>query len=372
MSITHLNTSLGMYKVIVVQLSGRKRWSVASEPSIYLSSKDQKRKPTGVELEQTNRYSDLTLCPGDVLYIPRGHIHNASTVLFDNLSESTRNDNDSGGAINLDNCPSYPNNDVLPNRLAGPSLHLTFGLLVSNESTVETLLHYALDAFFAASVGMNGKTAITSKTCSDSSQLATNYDIEWSSIFHHIIAEVARRKHSCDNILSTKGNSRNEKKEEKSCNGTAILRQSVPLMLLSNNKMRETTGDDEEKNNQQYNHLKQTYTLALDVFTSSASIPNTIDFIKSHLFKPPAEESLIFHYPSYTQKDVILCPDAMKTLVEDDSYFSILKEYDEFARNNFHVSLTQLNRWGQKRRESDRLDQQLNIEKLGQGANSVQ
>ena len=49
------------------------------------------------------------------------------------------------------------------------------------------------------------------------------------------------------------------------------------------------------------------------------------------------------------------CPDAMKTLVEDDSYFSILKEYDEFARNNFHESLTQLNRWGQKRRESDRL-----------------
>jgi len=102
----------------VVQLSGRKRWSVASEPSIYLSSKDQKRKPTGVELEATNRYSDFTLCPGDVLYIPRGHIHNASTVLFDNLSESTRKDNDRGGEISLDNCPSYPNNDVLANRLA--------------------------------------------------------------------------------------------------------------------------------------------------------------------------------------------------------------------------------------------------------------
>ena len=350
----------------MIQLAGRKRWSVANEPSIYLSSKDQKRKPTGVELEATNRFSDFTLCPGDVLYIPRGHIHNASTVLFDNLSESKSKDNDSGGDIHLDNCPSYPSNDVLANRLEGPSLHLTFGLLVSNDSTVETLLHYALDLYFA-SVGMNGKIAITSKTCSDSSQLATKYDVEWSSIFHHIIAEVARRKHSCDNISSSKG----EKNEGESCNGTVILRQSVPLMLLSNNNMRETTGDDEEKNNQQYTHLKQTYTLALDVFASSASIPSTIDFIKSHLFKPPAEETLIFHYPSYTQKDVILCPDAMGT-VEDDSYFNILKEYDEFARNNFHEALMQLNQWGQKRRESDRLEQQLNIERLGQAANSVQ
>jgi len=36
------------------------------------SNKDQKRKPKSGELEGFGRYSDLTLCSGDVLYIPWG------------------------------------------------------------------------------------------------------------------------------------------------------------------------------------------------------------------------------------------------------------------------------------------------------------
>ena len=340
---------LFLSQVIVVQVSGRKRWSVASEPSIYLSNKDQKYKPTGAELKDVQRYSEFTLCPGDVLYIPRGHIHNASTVLFDNLLES-----EDGTTIDLDNCPSYPNDDASSDRLDGPSLHLTFGLRVSNEATVESLLHYALYAYFE-SVGssMNEQIAITKETCSNYAQMEAEHDITWSSIFHHIVAEVARRKHPCDNILS-KQDSRNRKHSSGNCNdGTAILRKSVPLMLLSNNNMRDTTSDDGENNNQQYLRLKQTYLLALETFSASASIPYTIEFIQSQILKRP-DEATMFHYPLNTAKDAIICPDAMNTLSQD-RYMQIMKEFDQFARDNFFEALTRMNRWGKKQREDDRL-----------------
>eukprot|EP00571_Detonula_confervacea_P017784 CAMPEP_0172297080 /NCGR_PEP_ID=MMETSP1058-20130122/235_1 /TAXON_ID=83371 /ORGANISM="Detonula confervacea, Strain CCMP 353" /LENGTH=507 /DNA_ID=CAMNT_0013006187 /DNA_START=131 /DNA_END=1654 /DNA_ORIENTATION=- len=191
--------------VIIVQLSGMKRWSVAREPSVYLSSKDQKRKPTKMELEQLQRYSEFTLCPGDVLYIPRGHIHNASTVIFD------KRENESGDESNLElnSCPTYPKDfasaEHLANRLDGPSLHLTFGLLQSNEATVESLLHHALDAYFAShdSSAQYEKVAIPANTpCPGSVPTAMGHDLEWKSIMHHSLSEVARRKHSCDNPSS--------------------------------------------------------------------------------------------------------------------------------------------------------------------------
>ena len=353
--------TLLLSQVIVIQVSGRKRWSVASEPSIYLSNKDQKYKPTGAELKDVQRYSEFTLCPGDILYIPRGHIHNASTVLFDNLLESK----DGSTAIDLDNCPSYPNDYTSSDRLAGPSLHLTFGLRVSNEATIEALLHYALYAYFeSVSSSMNEQIAITKETCSNYAQMEAEHDITWSSIFHHIVAEVARRKHHCDNILS-KQDPRNRMHSSGNCNkGTAILRKSVPLMLLSIDDLRETTGDDGENSNQQYIRLKQTYLLALETFSASASIPYTIEFIQSQILKPPSDEATMFHYPLNTAKDAIICPDAMNTLSQD-RYMQIMKEFDQFSRDNFFEALTCMIQWGKKQREDDRLQQQLNLENVG-------
>eukprot|EP00956_Cyclotella_meneghiniana_P010280 scaffold14195_cov65-Cyclotella_meneghiniana.AAC.5 len=105
-------------------MDGRKRWLVAKHPTIYLSNKDQKRKPTKEEITRLmsnhRSYAEFTLCPGDSLYIPRGFIHNASTVDFDQLNNEPMND-----------C-SYPegliSSQSLIDRLSGPSLHLTFGL----------------------------------------------------------------------------------------------------------------------------------------------------------------------------------------------------------------------------------------------------
>jgi hypothetical protein len=127
---------------------------------IYLSNMDQKRKPTMVELEALRRYSDITLCPGDVLYIPRGHIHNAPAIVFDNRrgattpasslpaglsSESSSSDCESRVMmrrrrrwrrrwLDLDNCPSYPKGMPLVTRwpivlTVLVCIYITFGLL---------------------------------------------------------------------------------------------------------------------------------------------------------------------------------------------------------------------------------------------------
>jgi len=330
--------------VIIVQLSGMKRWSVAREASIYLSSKDQKRKPTLKELKHVQRYDDFTLCPGDVLYIPRGNIHNASTIDFEHLQESNSD---------LDRCPSYPNETL--DRRVGPSLHLTFGLLESNDATIETLLHYALDAYYESS---DNEIAVSTTTCSNSNSygVTVDHDIRWSSVFHHIVAEVARRAHICDHILQT---NREPSSTDINCNeGTTILRKSVPLML-----------DDiisDNESSEQYLNLKQTYLSGLDILVSSANLTKTATFIQTHLLKPPPDDdALIFHYPSYSEQDVIICPEALNELSEDD-FIHKLNTFDKFSRESFDQAYASLNNWGKQRRQEDRLQQRISLDTVGQ------
>ncbi len=69
--------------VIVLQLSGQKYWNVAKNATVYLSNNPLKHKPDRVELD-VPYYSQFLMKPGDALYIPRGFLHNASTVgLYD-------------------------------------------------------------------------------------------------------------------------------------------------------------------------------------------------------------------------------------------------------------------------------------------------
>eukprot|EP00547_Thalassionema_nitzschioides_P004781 CAMPEP_0194217424 /NCGR_PEP_ID=MMETSP0156-20130528/21260_1 /TAXON_ID=33649 /ORGANISM="Thalassionema nitzschioides, Strain L26-B" /LENGTH=284 /DNA_ID=CAMNT_0038946469 /DNA_START=325 /DNA_END=1179 /DNA_ORIENTATION=- len=69
--------------VIVVQVYGQKYWNVAKDPTVYLSNPQLKHKPTLEELDIPH-YPTFLMKPGDVLYIPRGFLHNASTIgLFD-------------------------------------------------------------------------------------------------------------------------------------------------------------------------------------------------------------------------------------------------------------------------------------------------
>ena len=76
--------------VIVMQVSGKKMWTVANHPLKYLSAPDMKRKPTLLEVSDymsPGNHTTVLLTPGDILYIPRGFIHNATTDLVNNESD---------------------------------------------------------------------------------------------------------------------------------------------------------------------------------------------------------------------------------------------------------------------------------------------
>jgi hypothetical protein len=179
------------------------------------------------------------------------------------------------------------------------------------------------------------------------------HDIEWKSILHHSLAEVARREHPCDNP------SGHGKTTDMNCKGTAILRQSVPLLL----QLEEITNGEV---NTQYSNLNHTYSLALDAFGTSASLLKTMEFIQSHLLQPPSDKELSFYYPRYSQEDVILCPDKMKALSED-TFSQLLQSVGEFSRHNFLEALKDMNLWGKERRDKNRQQQLSDLKMVGQG-----
>ncbi|KAL7468692.1 hypothetical protein ACHAXS_008916 [Conticribra weissflogii] len=359
--------------VIVIQLSGRKRWSIACEPTIYLSNKDQKRKPTQDELQHyihSAKYRDVTLCPGDVLYIPRGFIHNASTVDFDEFESGNY-----GGVGKWDVCPTYSlesqkNIDgdereilmrqYLAKRLNGPSLHVTFGIEQSCEGTIESLIHHALHSYFSIGGGEDS-VAITAKSCNTLLLTLKQYDVTWKSILHHTFAEIARRKHPCDNPS-------NRDTGHATCIGSVTLRRSVPLFLLTSNESRD---DDVEGgvSDLQYAALKRTYLTALDVVASLFDIQKTAQFISSHLLQPHPEGESTFCFPGYSDHNAIYCPKRLLDFSESmlSEYKDAMNNFLNYARENFDVALVRMNTHGKKIRRVDHDRQNLNLRFVGQG-----
>ena len=317
--------------VIVIQISGRKRWSVANEATVYLSNKDQKRKPTIEEIQHyvqsPARFSEFTLCPGDALYIPRGHIHNASTVLINN-DASTNNGP-------LDNCPSSPTAEMATLlNWNGPSLHLTFGVEQSCEGTLESLLHHALNLYFGDHRAFDS-VAIPAESCYSGSQAASKHDIKWEAILHHALAAVARKSHVCD---FPSFHDTSAKRED--CKGSASLRRSLPLGL------------SEKSDSKQYAHVKKAFLHALDIFKSSASITATADFVQT-LQKPPSDPELFFCFPGYSVEHVVACPDSLMSLNERE-FKQVLTDFHEKTSTNFHAALNYLDKFGNAIREKNR------------------
>jgi hypothetical protein len=132
--------------VVVVQVAGIKKWSVASEPSVYLSNNYQTRYR---EKLTSPWYEEFIMNPGDILYIPRGFTHNATTPL-----ESKE-----------------------------PSLHLTFGIEHQWYTTFESLIHHAINLhqYSAGNKGLDFSPA--KEDCSD---------VKWSDFLRFTTSELAR------------------------------------------------------------------------------------------------------------------------------------------------------------------------------------
>ena len=108
---------------LVVQLDGAKRWRLYP-PIVALPRADLTRKPTAAELAALPAAAEVVLREGDVLYLPRGTLHEASTPA------------------------DQPQ-----------SLHLTIGLNVGEGVTLEGLVHAALDELAAAGTAVRRPAA---------------------------------------------------------------------------------------------------------------------------------------------------------------------------------------------------------------------
>ena len=214
--------------VIVLQISGTKLWSVSRSPTEYLSTRDLKAKPT---LEQVDRYlspvnertqdwsdqgkyDDFLLRPGDALYIPRGFMHNASTI-SPSIIEAQY------GGLNA-------HDDEFTNELmSGPSLHLTLGLEVAFEATYEALVHHALAAWFASQNRDNelNKYVLSAKECAHEKSKG----VQWTSYLHLVVGDMARR--GCRSGVRD----------------GCILRQSVPRGILWEDRLSKQMKQDDRK-----------------------------------------------------------------------------------------------------------------------------
>jgi ribosomal protein L16 Arg81 hydroxylase len=65
-----------VHEVFVLQIAGRKRWSIYP-PITHLPLRNQAFNPQSYEAPAPT--AQMELCPGDLLYLPRGYIHSAAT-----------------------------------------------------------------------------------------------------------------------------------------------------------------------------------------------------------------------------------------------------------------------------------------------------
>ena len=327
-----------------------KRWSVAREPNIYLAGKSVRHSPTPDEVRhfsENNRFLDFTLCPGDVLYIPRGHIHNASTIDFPNLQRKW---------TDYDNCPHYPSDleeaTPLLSALDEPSMHLTFS--INSEESVENLIHYALHEYFASDGRGYHKNDIVipaKTTCPSPTQEAMPHDVRIKSVLHHALAAVANRPTDCDNP-SYRGLPANKPRRE--CGAT--LRKLVPFLLLDeNNELRDikTLSTDRQVD---LRILKNEYFKALDIFSDSANITDTITFIKS----------LLNSGVPTIGADKIACPDALYS-ISTSNFSEILYDFIQYAKSNFYGTYKHMNKDGKESRDAKLLSVKESLQKVDQG-----
>ena len=301
--------------VIVVQLAGMKRWSVASEPTMYLTTRDNRRKPTKDEIRHyahDNQFLEFTMCPGDVLYIPRGHLHNASTVEFDNLNRKWKD---------WDDCPDYPANlpEAAPliKALHEPSMHLTFSLI--SDDTLEMFISYASNFYFNTQRGhMVNKVVIPAGSCPSLSpgQQAVSHDVTMMLVLKYVVGEVARRPTACD-APSYRGIPSKHRRE---C-GSATLRRLIPFSLLDRNNELQDIKDLSTEKYIDIKILKKEYDKALDIISNSANIPKTVGMIQKLNNMTVAEGT-----------HQIKCPEALLNAISADEFLEVVEDFVAFAK----------------------------------------
>lgn len=252
--------------VIVLQVVGEKVWSVAKRPQVELSTSDQKYSPNRDEvkahLDATTtgeRYDEIFLRPGDAMYIPRGFIHNASTVvdIYDDDHQQQQQQ---------------------------PSLHLTFGIEHRCQTTMEALIHHAIELCAARSKSkVLQEVAINAVDCPSPRGL----DIPWKDVVHFAVAEVARRDATCSYHNAT------------SCS----LRMSIPF-AGSFKDLR--VGSTERQSGRMQEMLQEPFK-SLASLADPISLGNFVHKLENGI----GENIRSFCHPFLTQESTIPCPEVL-------------------------------------------------------------
>ena len=363
--------------VIVIQLIGEKIWSIAKEPQIYLSTPDQRYKPNQqILLNKTLRYQNIVLRQGDVLYIPRGYIHNASTITTTTTRPMDEDDHDDNDDDNDD---------------MDPSLHLSFGIQHGCRTTVEAMLHHAVEIYVAATADQFAtNVAIPVTDCINNNNNNHNHnkdattttttpqDVLWKNILHFVISEVARRDDICwlsSSLSSHEQQQHRIHNNNNILNKSCFLRQSVPLSKAREEQMKMTTGtttigtttttttttttlddddDDSKKKNNNENAILKTILLeGLQIVHFLVDIPLLYQFVQ-RLEARQGEHVRMYCHPYYyhtppppqQQQSTVgetippsLCPTAMAQIDVQHVRFLLLQllhVYDESTGPQSH------------------------------------
>ena len=241
-------THMDWMDVIVVQILGKKEWSIYNKnPLYYLGTPNLKRKPTKKELQQQYRnknINNIVMQPGDALYIPRGYMHNATTL------------------------PS-PSSSKHP-----LSLHLTFGIEHLYDTTMEALLHYSLNLFVqeessSLPTSLAHSVALSPESCNGKSSMT------YSQFLHYSISEVIQwtncggfgEEESGGRLKERQSQPKSEKNDE-----ICFFRRSIPLHPYMTKNIKEYSDSEIEKQ-----YIKSLYAV-----TQRINIQNTLQFIYNY------------------------------------------------------------------------------------------
>lgn len=114
---------------IILQLKGAKKWTIYDPPFALFPRPDHVRRPTSEFLKHAkqNDPQEFVLNAGDMVYIPRGVVHEATTNL------SVIDSAVAGESSNEQTGTDTPKEN-------SPSLHLTYGLETATHYTTEVIV----------------------------------------------------------------------------------------------------------------------------------------------------------------------------------------------------------------------------------------
>lgn len=162
---------------IIVQVMGCKKWKIYTSPTairplpdtVYKlnNTHDQTSESQGKGSNNDDAFETFDLRSGSLLYIPRGFSHEAATICsnIDGINDKNKRFNEENVEDNESTSESSTG-DVTVNVA---SLHITFGLEVATDSTVEIFLHHYILVYFDMinSVYSTGSTDSNIYSCGD-------------------------------------------------------------------------------------------------------------------------------------------------------------------------------------------------------------